>query len=71
MRLKVWLICAGLLVLFPSVILAQTRTPLTNQDVVNMTKQGFDAPLIVKAIQTEEARFDVSPQALVELKNAV
>jgi hypothetical protein len=70
MRLKVWLACTGLLVLFPAAIFSQTRKPLTNEDVVNMTKQGFDVPLIVKAIQTGEANFDVSPQALVELKNA-
>jgi hypothetical protein len=35
-----------------------------------MTKQGFEPPLIVKAIKTSETDFDVSAQALVELKNA-
>ena len=27
---------------------AQTRKPLTNQDVVNMTKEALAAPVIVK-----------------------
>ena len=70
MKLKVRLIYVGLLVLLPSVIFAQTRKPLTNEDIVSMTKQGFDAPLIEKAIQTEGSNFDVSAQALMDLKNA-
>lgn len=49
---------------------AQTRKPLTNEDVVNMTKQALAAPVIVKAIQANETDFDVSAQALVDLKNA-
>ena len=49
---------------------AQTRKPLTNQDVVNMTKQALAAPIIVKALQANETDFDVSAQALVDLKNA-
>jgi len=49
---------------------AQMRKPLTNQDVVNMTKEDLAAPVIVKAIQANETDFDVSAQALVALKNA-
>lgn len=49
---------------------AQMRKPLTNQDVVNMTKQALAAPVIVKAIQANETNFDISAQALVDLKNA-
>jgi hypothetical protein len=70
MKFKVWFICAGLFVLIPAVIFAQTRKPLTNEDIVSMTKQGFDAPLIEKAIQTGDTNFDLSAQALLELKNA-
>jgi hypothetical protein len=70
MRLKVWLICTFLLVLMPCAIFAQTRKPLTNDDIVSMTKQGFEAPLILKAIQAGDNNFDVSAQALVDLKNA-
>ncbi|HXC46786.1 MAG TPA: hypothetical protein VNU20_00745 [Candidatus Sulfotelmatobacter sp.] len=52
------------------VTIAQTEKPLTNADVLTMTKQGFAPSLIVKAIQTSSTSFDVSAQALVELKNA-
>ncbi|HXO04274.1 MAG TPA: hypothetical protein VN884_01450 [Candidatus Sulfotelmatobacter sp.] len=70
MKIKTWLICAGLLALTPCAIFAQARKPLTNEDIVSMTKQGFDAPLIEKAIQTGDNNFDLSAQALVDLKNA-
>jgi len=46
------------------------RKPLTNEDIVTMTKQGLNAPVIVKAIQTGDNNFDVSTQALVDLKSA-
>jgi hypothetical protein len=49
---------------------AQTRKPLTNDDIVNMTKQGFDPPLIVKAVETNATDFDVSAPALLSLKNS-
>ena len=49
---------------------AQTQKPLTNADIVAMTKQGFEASLIIKAIESSSTSFDVSPQALIELKNA-
>lgn len=48
----------------------QTQKPITNADIVNMTKQNFDASLIVKDIQSSNTDFDTSPQALIELKNA-
>jgi hypothetical protein len=70
MRFKAWIICAGLLVLTPSVVFSQTRKPLTNDDILTMTKQGLDAPVIVKAIQIGDNNFDVSAQALVDLKSA-
>jgi hypothetical protein len=50
--------------------LAQTQKPLTNADVVNMTKQGLDSGLIVKSIQSSSSSFDTSPQSLIDLKNA-
>jgi hypothetical protein len=49
---------------------AQTQKALTNADIVTMTKDGFAPALIVKAIQSSSTDFDVSAQALVELKNA-
>ncbi len=49
---------------------AQTQKPLTNADVLNMSKQGFEASLIVKDIASNPTDFDVSPQALIDLKAA-
>jgi hypothetical protein len=48
----------------------QTQKPLTNADILNMSKQGFDSNLIVKDIQSSNSDFDTSPEALIELKNA-
>jgi hypothetical protein len=50
--------------------LGQMQKPLTNADIVNMTKQGFDPSLIVKDIQSSSTDFDTSPQELIDLKNA-
>ncbi len=49
---------------------AQTQKALTNADIVTMTKEGFAPSLIVKAIKTSSSDFDVSAQALVQMKNA-
>jgi hypothetical protein len=56
--------------LFTAPALAQTQKPLTNADIVTMTKEGLAPSLIMKAIKSSNADFDVSPHALVELKNA-
>src|SRR5271170_7472303 len=48
----------------------QTQQPLTNSDIVNMSKQGLDSGLIVKEIQSSNTNFDTSPQTLIDLKNA-
>lgn len=61
---------AVIMLLVPVALFAQTRKPLTNTDVVSMTKQGFDPALIIKAIETSEPQFDTSAQALIDLKNA-
>jgi len=50
--------------------LAQTQKALTNADVVTMTKNGFAPALIVKAIESSATDFDVSAQALIDLKTA-
>ena len=49
---------------------AQTQKPLTNADVISMTKQSIDPSLMVKDIQSSATDFDTSPQSLIELKNA-
>jgi hypothetical protein len=48
---------------------AQTQKPLTNADIVNLSKQGLDAGLIVKEIRASGTSFDLSPDALIQLKN--
>jgi hypothetical protein len=53
-----------------TVSFGQTQKPITNADVVNMTKENFDPSLIVKDIQSSSTDFDTSPQALIDLKNA-
>jgi len=50
--------------------LGQMQKPLTNADIVNMTKQGFEPSLIVKAIESSGTDFDTSPLELINLKNA-
>jgi len=50
--------------------IGQTQKPLTNADVINMTKQSIQASLIVKDIQSSSTDFDTSPQALIDLKTA-
>jgi hypothetical protein len=53
-----------------TVSFGQTQKPITNADIADMTKQNFDASLIVKDIQSSNTDFDTSPQALIDLKNA-
>jgi hypothetical protein len=64
------LLCVVMAAVLSCATFAQTRKPLTNDDIVNMTKQGFDAALIIKVIETGETHFDVSPEALADLKSA-
>ncbi len=72
MKIRHLALCLALLLLSISIRAAnaQTRKPLTNQDVIDMTKQALAAPIIVKAIEANQTDFDVSAQALVDLKNA-
>ena len=49
---------------------AQTKKPLTNADVLQMVKAGFEQSMIVKAIEANDTNFDVSVQALMDLKSA-
>src|SRR5271155_3408498 len=49
---------------------AQTQKPLTNADVISMTRQSIDPSLIVKDIESSATEFDTSPASLIELKNA-
>jgi hypothetical protein len=57
-------------ILSAPVAFAQTQKTLTNSDILAMTKAGFEPGLVVKDIQASGTNFDVSPQALIDLKNA-
>jgi hypothetical protein len=41
---------------------------VTNYDLVNMTKSGVSDDLVISTIQSRGARLDLSPQALIALK---
>jgi hypothetical protein len=49
---------------------SQEKKPFTNADVLQMTKSEFQEAMIVKAIEANDANFDVSVQGLTDLKNA-
>jgi hypothetical protein len=44
-------------------------TVIANEDVVDMTKAGFAEPTILAAIAANDSHFDVSPHALMALKD--
>jgi hypothetical protein len=48
---------------------AQNKRPLTNDDVVQMVKAGFNEPTVEEAIKANPTAFDTSVQALIALKN--
>lgn len=43
--------------------------PLTNSDIVEMTKAGLPENTVILAIEKSSSQFDTSPQALIQLKN--
>lgn len=48
----------------------QEQAPLTNQDVLEMLKAGLSHEILLAKIKNSPNRFDTSPAALQELKNA-
>ncbi len=70
MRAKCTLLLAAILLLSPGLVLAQSNKPLTNDDVVQMVKGGFDESTTVAAIESADTSFDNSVQALMALKAA-
>jgi hypothetical protein len=57
------------LLIFVSIALAQSET-LTNVDIVEMTRAGLGAPIIMQKISSTGANFDISAKALIELKKS-
>src|SRR5712692_9216031 len=70
MRSRVLVQLSVALAMVVNLAFAQTKKPLTNDDVLQMVKAGFQESMIVKAIEANDANFDVSVQALMDLKNA-
>jgi hypothetical protein len=70
MRMRLLITIFALIFIWLPAAFSQTKKPLSNADILEMTKQGFEPPVIVTLIQTSETDFDVSTQALVDLKNS-
>jgi hypothetical protein len=64
------ILIALVLAVIPPVSFAQSNRPLTNQDVVQMVRAGFQDPTIIKYMQANDVNFDLSVPAMVALKNA-
>jgi hypothetical protein len=66
--------CAGLIVALALLIAvpvsAQADKPLTNDDILQMIKAGFDEETVVKAIAASSTNFDISVGGLLALKQA-
>src|SRR6476469_3712700 len=66
-----WKVTAHLFVAFLlcSTLLASAKQkPLTNDDIIKMTKAGLDEDVIVGTMQSNANAFDVSPDGLISLK---
>jgi hypothetical protein len=48
----------------------ESRPPLTNEDVVRMTRAQLSPAIILATIDASDAAFDVSPDGLIALKEA-
>lgn len=65
------LVCAGLLLMFSTLAVAQTAADtaaLTNSDVVKMLKAGLPEGIILRYIQISRTNFATTPNALIDLK---
>ena len=59
------------LILFSNILEASgPAKPLTNEDIVKMVKAGLGPQTILATIKNQRGAYDVSPDALVALKNA-
>lgn len=46
----------------------QSRNALTNLDLVRLAQSGISEDVIISAVQTRGGRFDLSPDAIIQLK---
>jgi hypothetical protein len=70
MRAKRTLLLGAVLLLAAGAAFSQSSKPLTNDDVVQMVKGGFDESTTIAAIDAAATNFDTSVQALMALKAA-
>jgi hypothetical protein len=70
MSAKRTMILAVVLLLATGATFSQSSKPLTNDDVVQMAKGGFDESTTIAAIDAAQTNFDTSVQALLALKAA-
>jgi hypothetical protein len=70
MRAKRTMILAVVLLLATGAAFSQSGKPLTNDDVIQMVKGGFDESTTIAAIDSAQANYDTSVQALLALKAA-
>jgi len=70
MRVNRSLLIAAVLLLAAGAAFSQSGKPLSNDDVVQMVKGGFDESTTVAAIDAAQTNFDTSVQALMALKAA-
>ncbi len=70
MRVNRSLLIAAVVLLAAAAAFSQSGKPLSNDDVVQMVKGGFDESTTVAAIDAGETSFDTSVQALMALKAA-
>jgi hypothetical protein len=60
----------ALLIFLGAAILPAQNKPLTNQDIIEMTRARVPARTIVTMINSQSDTFDVSPQAVIALSSA-
>ncbi len=62
--------CALLLCFGLNLNLIAQDEPITNQDVISLTKAGLDKSVIISKISSSKTKFDLSTDALIQLKQA-
>jgi hypothetical protein len=71
MKTRGRLVIALVVTLAISVGWAQNKTkPLTDDDIIRMTKSGLGESTILAVVQASPANFDISPNALIAMKSA-
>lgn len=68
-RLFLFLLLAALIAL-PQMLTAQTEPPMTNDEVISLTKAGLAPSIIIGKIRTSKTNFDLSTESLIKLKSA-